>query len=461
MPDNRLLRGIRQILSANILNLFFSVGTAFLLPKFLPVESYAQIKTYQLYISYIAIFHLGYNDGMYLKYGGKSLSVIDPDELQTDLSTLRIFQAGMTLLCALLSIPFRDTALFMAACTILPMNAIAYYKNLYQAAGEFHIYSRVLNLTTGVTFLINALLVCVLQVSQDLFYLSGYVLLNVGIWIYLERTFCRTSQTAPVLTRFDPRLLKLHISAGFSLLLGNMASMLLTGIDRMFVKGLLGTIPFAQYAFAASMENFLNTVVTPVSISLYPYFCTREDENELHRSLELIMAFAGAAVISAFPVRFLLETVLTEYAPSKDVLFLLFAAQIFLIVIKCFYVNLYKARKEQQRYFGRLCLVIVLAVALNIVCYAIVPCKESFAVATLLAAGGWFLLCQLDFKDLALQFRHYFFLSSEALLLIFCGCFLPLFPGLFLYGAATLLLVALCLPNVLREGKDLLSRLKP
>ena len=40
-------------------------------PEIEKIESYSYIKTYALYISYAGFFHLGYNDGMYLKYGGK------------------------------------------------------------------------------------------------------------------------------------------------------------------------------------------------------------------------------------------------------------------------------------------------------------------------------------------------------------------------------------------------------
>ena len=50
MNNDRLKKGIIRILLANILNMLFSMGTNFLLPKYVSVDTYAQIKTYQLYI---------------------------------------------------------------------------------------------------------------------------------------------------------------------------------------------------------------------------------------------------------------------------------------------------------------------------------------------------------------------------------------------------------------------------
>ena len=71
--DKELKRGIYLIFIANMINVIFSLLANFLLPKYLSVESYAAIKTFQLYVSYVGLFHLGYIDGMYLKYGGSVL----------------------------------------------------------------------------------------------------------------------------------------------------------------------------------------------------------------------------------------------------------------------------------------------------------------------------------------------------------------------------------------------------
>ena len=49
-------------------------------------------------------------------------------------------------------------------------------------------------------------------------------------------------------------------------------------MDRWFVKALMTTLAFAQYSFAVSMENFMNVAVTPVTTTLYNYFCKATDE---------------------------------------------------------------------------------------------------------------------------------------------------------------------------------------
>ena len=56
-------------MGANVISLLFNLLTSFLLPKYLSVDGYAAIKTFQLYVVYVGLLHLGYADGMYLKYG--------------------------------------------------------------------------------------------------------------------------------------------------------------------------------------------------------------------------------------------------------------------------------------------------------------------------------------------------------------------------------------------------------
>lgn len=90
--NQTLKNGIIKILAANILNLGFNLITNFALPKYLSFETYASIKTYQLYIGYIGVLHLGFIDGLYLEYGGKSYNCIDADRWKNELQTLRFFQ---------------------------------------------------------------------------------------------------------------------------------------------------------------------------------------------------------------------------------------------------------------------------------------------------------------------------------------------------------------------------------
>jgi O-antigen/teichoic acid export membrane protein len=122
-----------------------------------------------------------------------------------------------------------------------------------------------------------------------------------------------------------------NIKAGILLTVGNLSSVVLTSMDRWFVKALMTTLAFAQYSFAVSMENFMNVAVTPVTTTLYNYFCKATDEVKVRKARNYVMIFAALIVSCAFPARFILEVYLTKYIDSAKVMFLLFAAQIFIL----------------------------------------------------------------------------------------------------------------------------------
>ena len=152
---NNLKSGIIKILIVNVLNLVVTLITNFVLPKHLSTETYAAIKSYQFYINYIGILHLGYADGMYLKYGGKSYTEIDTRVFKRELSTLRIFQFIMCFVATVVALFMRDLVMVLVALSILPYNMFVGYKTIFQAIGDFDSYSKAINASTVILFLIN------------------------------------------------------------------------------------------------------------------------------------------------------------------------------------------------------------------------------------------------------------------------------------------------------------------
>ena len=448
MDTAKLKRGIIKVLFANVLNMAFSIGTNFLLPKYLSMDSYAQIKTYQLLISYAAILQLGYSDGMYLYFGGKQLKDIPADDLQKSISTAWVFQGAITVISVIGALIVGDPVVLVAAMAILPQNILAYYKNLFQAVGIFEKYNKLMNYTTGLTFLVNVLLLFVFQSDNYLYYILGYLLLLTFLCIRIEVSIHRESGSSFNLLKFSYKELKEKVASGILLLFANFSSILLTGMDRTFTKFLMTAIDFAQYSFAVSIESFLNIAVSPITVTLYNYFCNTTSEAKIKKLLDLVMGFAALLVAMAFPMKWIIGIFLAEYVDSVPTLFLLFSAQFFLIIVRSIYANLYKARKMQNRYFARMCIVIVLGFVLNCACYFILRTKEAFAIGTMLSSIIWFILSVWDFKDLKLTAGRYVYIGIEVVAFLICGHLNP-FVGCGAYIILTLVMLRVFLPHVL------------
>lgn len=451
--NSSLKKGIAAIFSANVINLAFNLLTNFLLPKYLSVESYASIKTFQLYTTYIGIFALGCADGMYLRYGGKQLASIETRELKTGISSFRLFMFAESLILIPLSFVVKDKIIIAFAMTILSVNMANYYKNLYQSVGEFKRYSHILNWTTIANFAINMLLLFGVRTDNYFLYLIGYVIVDAVIWIILELNVHSliSGKNIGKSSGFSAKLVIGDVRMGFLLMVGNFSNILLSSMDRWFVKALMDSAQFAYYSFAVSMEGFLNVAITPITTTLYNYFCNHMEIEDVVRVRRYVLLFGTVIVAAAFPAKFVIEIFLNNYIESVNALFILFATQILYVMIKGVYVNLYKAAKMQNKYFARLVIILAVGAVLNYVFVRIYPFKEAFAVGTLSSALIWLILCALDFKDYSFEIREWIYILFEIIAFIGCGICLESVIGLLVYIVFTLVMMRLFMKNELHK----------
>lgn len=421
--NEKLKRGMIYVFVGSIVNLIFRLAINFILPKFLSVENYAIIKTYQLYISYASLFALGYIDGMYIEYGGKDLKTIDSDELVKNVSVCRTFQLILSMVLITISIIIKNIMLLLFSISIVSTNLIAYFHNLYQATGNFKSYSKITSYTSLFTFAINVILIFIIKCDNAIYYIIGYILLNTCIWILLELKMKMKLRNIKVFY-FSFKVFFKNVRSGILLTLGQLSSVILTGLDRWFVKFFMNTIAFAEYSFGVSIENFLTIAVTPITVTLYNGFCQNKEEKYVNRLLELIVLFATFLISVAFGAKFVLENYLQKYNGAIKIIFILFAAQIYYIIVKSVYVNLYKATKLQKKYFIKLVIIIIMGIITNYVFYKIMKSKEAFSFGTLFCAIIWFILSKLDFKQYKIRINTYIFLFLETALFILLGFYI-------------------------------------
>lgn len=444
--QGNIKKGIIAIFVANIINLVFNLLTNFMLPKYLSVDSYAAIKTFQLYTTYIGIFALGYSDGMYLRYGGLELDKINRKELKTGLYSFRLMMIIETIILVPLAILYRDKIIICFVFTIFTMNMTSYYKNLYQAVGEFKRYGKILNWTTIATFAANMFLLLMVKTDNYVWYLVSYAVVDAAIWIVLELNIKPLMKQVERVS-ISLKLIRDDIKSGFLLMVGNFSNILLSSMDRWFVKAMMNTSQFAYYSFAVSMEGFLNIAITPITTTLYNYFCNHSEYNDVVKIRKYVLIFGSIIAAAAFPAKFIIEVFLPNYMDSVSVLFILFATQMIYVIIKGIYVNLYKATRKQKTYFFKLVIILVIGAILNYIFVKIYQQKEAFAYGTLVSALIWLVFSISDFKKYKFDFREWVYLICEVAVFITLGQLVSSFIGLIGYIIFTLIMLGIFMRN--------------
>ena len=433
-------KGFIQIMVANIVALIIGVLTNFLLPKYLSFDSYAIVKTYALYLTYAGFFSLGYNDGMYLKYGGKDLKEIDASGFGKNFLNYFVLIVSMTILVLITGIVLKDNVVIAFAFGVFSYNILGYLKSFYQATGEFKLYGRSLNIEKILIFTLNIVLIFIFKSDNADYYIWIQVLCGILICTYLSLKLNKNLKFLKY-AKFSLIEVRENIKSGFILMLGNFSSGVLTGIDRWFVKIFLTSVDFAKYSFATSLESIINVFTTPITIAMYNYFCKKPKLTEI-KTFKNVTLMWGVIIISlAYPAKFLLENYLVNYRSVCDIIFILFAMQIFNIIVKGIYVNIYKAQKKQKKYLIQMIIMLVIATILDFVFIKIYKSMILVATATLITTMIWFIICEFE-KNNEIRFgiKQYIFILLTVVIYITTGCIFNPIVGLLIYVLTVILL---------------------
>ena len=434
----KLSKGIVQVIFANIINLIISIGNGFLLPKFLSVESYAALKTFLLYSSYIGILHLGYIDGVYMKYGGKTINEISSENFAFEKRVLALFQSGITIPIIVLASFLGDACLLFAAISVLPVNMVCFFKFVYQATGEFKEYRYITNLSAVLIFVMNVIFLFFIKTDNSLYYIGMQVAVSFIIWIYYERKN-RVINTGNKLSleRIWDRLNE-NIHLGIIIMLGNFMGVWITSIDRWFVKIFFSVAEFAYYSFAVTMLRLINVVITAFSVTLYNFFCKNPAKEEIFRVRKSVVIVGAGIIAVIFPLNFVIQTYLEKYVSAVPVIRVLFMAQFILIGVNAIYLNLYKALNLQKKYLIRMLIITITAVCLNgIIGYLWKNSIMAYAVATLLTSLIWLVLCQIDLPEYKMSKPEWLYLLLTLVIYFVCN-YLNVWIGMLVYAGCVL-----------------------
>ena len=295
MKKLKFKKGFLYVFTANFLNLLIGIITGFILPKLLSIESYSDIKLFQLYITYVGILHLGFSDGMYLKYGGKEIEASQNENILSEFKTFKIFQIIVTISAVIVTLFLKKYVLFFCALSILPVNIGNYLRQLYQAVGKFDKYAKFTNINTFLIFFMNIVLLFIIKTDNSKLYMIAYVIAYFAYWVFLEIEIRRTLKHKKNKAKIS--YLISDIKDGFLLMMGNFCSVVFTSIDRLFVQYLLGTIKFAYYSFAVSIENLMTVFINPIAVVLYNYFCINQEKEKIIFAKKLILIFSAFVII--------------------------------------------------------------------------------------------------------------------------------------------------------------------
>ena len=329
------LKNISYTFSATIIILLISGVLTLVVPKLLGPEEYGYWQLYVFYMSYVGLFHLGWCDGVYLRYGGRNYKQLDKPKFVTQfwllflmeciLGTIVIFATSM------LQDGNKEFVLIMTVIYGLVINPRYFLLFTLQGTNLIKEYAKIIILDRVVYCAATAVvLLCggrdfKLLIYADIF--ARIVSMIYAVIICKEIVFGKPTPLKPALAEA-----KKNISAGSKLMFANIAGNLIVGVVRLGIEKQWSIEVFGKISLTLSISSMLLTFISAIAMVLFPMLrrASQDAINDIYASLRtcLMLILLGVMVLY-YPVKEGLSLWLPQYAESLKYMALLFPVCIF------------------------------------------------------------------------------------------------------------------------------------
>lgn len=418
----KVLKDVFRVAFSNIVGFGTSFLINFMLPAILTVADYGHYQQYILFISFTYLFNMGFNDGIYIKYGGKDQEDLDGEEVQQEHNFLLVFQLLMFVAMMAVAIWQRNMifALFSVATLLDTINN--YHANFLQATGRFKVFSNG-NVLKSI-FNIIILLIAIFIFQTDNYYI--YILINISAYLFLTLFFERHYiQQHGWSKTFDPRGKLKIFQVGFLILVSNMSLTFVGNIGRWVANTRYAIEDYAQYAFQNSLLNVILLIVNAVGMVFYNVISRRSDQDLLNTIKQACVFLGIASGLAFFIFKQIILVFFEAYIPSINLLSITFIAIPYIMLSKILIGNLYKTQVPEQIYFRDSIIYLVLSVILVVGTDTIFNNLQMVAIATTLCYILWFAYTTTikfdylrnSFKEILILVSHWlvFYLTANVM----------------------------------------------
>lgn len=331
-----LIKNCSYTLISNLISLLVATLLVLIVPRLIGVEEYGYWQLYLFYSSYVGFLHFGWNDGIYLRYGGKEYKELDKGLFFSQFYMLFILQLIIVVIIWSISVIFLNDGnkvfiLQMTAICMLIVNVRYMLLYILQGTNRIKEYAhitmmdRILYCCLVIVFLLFGVREYRLMIVADL--TGKFISLSYSMYCCQDMLFRRISTFY-----FSFREAIENISVGIKLMFANIASILIIGVVRFGIERSWNVETFGKVSLTLSISNLMMLFINAVGIIMFPIL-RRTDEKKLPniyvKMRDFLMAILLGALIVYYPLKVVLLLWLPKYADSLKYMALVFPMCIF------------------------------------------------------------------------------------------------------------------------------------
>ncbi|MEK4476637.1 hypothetical protein NSQ91_25720 [Paenibacillus sp. FSL R7-0048] len=325
------IKNFSYTISSNLLSLIISTLVILLIPKLIGVENYGHWQLYLFYSSYVGFLQFGWNDGIYLRYGGREYQELNKGLFFSQFYMLVFMQLLIvsTIFTFLHLFPIEVSKIFIFQMTAICMLIVnVRYNLLYilQGTNRIREYARITMLDRILYFII--ILILLIMGIRDYKLMIAADLTGKLISLFYAMYYCKDI----VFQRFSTFYLSINetiknTSVGVKLMFANIASVLIIGVIRFGIERSWDVSTFGKVSLTLSISNLMMLFINAVGLIVFPIL-RRTNEIQLPSIYEilrtLLMAMLFAILMLFYPLKETLSVWLPQYSDTLMYMAILF-----------------------------------------------------------------------------------------------------------------------------------------
>jgi O-antigen/teichoic acid export membrane protein len=323
-------------ISSNLISLIISTLVVLIIPKLIGIVEYGYWQLYIFYTSYVGFLHFGWNDGIYLRFGGEEYKNLDKRLFYSQFIELLVSQIVIALLIWLGSFIFvrdfnRGFILQMVAIAMILVNTRLMFFYILQATNRIKEFARLT--------MLDRIVYIILIVTFLLFGVRDFKLMIIADLVgkFMSLLFATFSCKDIVFRKINTFYLTIsesiiNISVGIKLMFANIASMLIIGVVRFGIEQTWDVATFGKVSLTLSISNMMMIFINAVGIIMFPILrrTNQEKLSNIYLTMrDFLMVILLGFLIIYYPLKTVMAAWLPQYAESLLYMSLVFPMFIF------------------------------------------------------------------------------------------------------------------------------------
>lgn len=271
---NNFMSNMKFATLAQVATIGLSFFRILLIPKMISVEEFGNYQIYLLYLSYISIFILGFNDGVYLRYSKLTEKEIRDRNFK---STLVVFLSVLIIETIILILvgafiwSGEKRNIMLSVIINIPIVGVyglmIYYLQINEKFKKYAIYTIIEKLI----FIVGVIIIFFINKIKFYDFILLDIISKLVVVIFLLITEYKNFKNKLFSFKKGKDEFLKNIKAGWKIMIGIYVTVLFSGVCRIFIENTVDIYTFSYYSLANSMTNIIIIFSAALSVVIFPF----------------------------------------------------------------------------------------------------------------------------------------------------------------------------------------------